>query len=90
MYKQKIFLPNYENENSIFYFVREPNLKPNKGLTVDQYDKYLNFMEGAAKTISINNYCFEGTLILDGSFSIPVSYNDIISVKVGDKKLKTI
>ncbi len=83
-------MPNYENENSIFYFIREPSLKPNINLTSDEYSEYLKFMEGSSKFINIKNYCFEGVLILDGSFSIPVFYNDLISVKVGDKKLKTI
>jgi hypothetical protein len=83
-------MPNYENENSIFYFVREPSLRPSFNQTPDEYAEYLKFMEGSAKLVTLKNYCFEGVLILDGSFSIPVSYNSLISVKVGDKKLKTI
>jgi nicotinamide riboside kinase len=89
MYQDKIYMPNYENENSIFYFVREPSLKPNKGIDDMEYIEYMKYMEGSAKKIEMENYCFEGVLILDGSFLIPVDYNKTITISIGDCKIKT-
>lgn len=87
MFNNKIYIPEYKNENSIFYFVREPGLNPVK---YPEYVQYLNFMEGVAKTINLSNYNYDGVLILDGSFPIHLNYNEQIKICVGDSKINTI
>jgi hypothetical protein len=89
MYEEKIYMPNYDNENSIFYFIREPSLKPSKGVEESEYIEYLKYMEGSAKSIELQNFCFEGVLILDGSFEIPVDYNQKIKISIGNNMIKT-
>ncbi len=49
----------------------------------------MNFFEGSAKCIEIQNYCYEGNLIVDGSFTIPVDYNDKIKIRLGVHKIIT-
>lgn len=95
MYNDKLFIPDYKDENSIFYFIREPSLRTYKGdendkVKIEEYADYLNFMEGTANKISLESHCYEGVLILDGSFTIPVDYNDKIKIEVGDKEITTI
>jgi len=90
MYNDKLYVPEYENENSIFYFVREPGFKKMKENQIDDYVNYLNFMEGTAKSIELENFCYEGILILDGSFMIPIDYNEKINISIGKNKIKTI
>jgi hypothetical protein len=90
MYNDKLYIPEYENENNIFYFVREPSLKSYANDEIDDYVKYLKFMEGSANTITLENYCYEGILILDGSFTIPVDYYNLIKIGNCDKKINTI
>lgn len=91
LYKNKVYIPNSENENSIFYFVREPGIKNIKSFSSEQeYIDYLKFMEGSVKMLKITNFCYEGILILDGTFTIPVKHDDVIKVKIGDDKVKTL
>jgi hypothetical protein len=88
----KLYMPQFEgsSEDSIFYFVREANIRSLKeNCEINEYEKYLNFMEGSAKSIELENFCYEGNLIVDGSFTIPVDYNQKITISVGDKKIKT-
>jgi hypothetical protein len=94
MYNEKLYMPQYENENSIFYFIREPSLRRfgngNGNDNINEHINYLNFMEGTAKLITLDNFCYEGILILDGSFEVPLEYNDKIKILIGDKKIKTL
>jgi hypothetical protein len=81
-------MPSYENKNSIFYFVREPSFK--SGITDEnEFIDYMKYMEGSAKFIQLENFCYEGILILDGSFSIPVDYNKKIKISIGNCTIKT-
>lgn len=90
LYNNKVYINNYENENSIFYFVREPAIKNINNFSNEQeYLEYLKFMEGSVKMLKIKNYCYEGILILDGTFTIPVTYNDLINIRIGENKVKT-
>jgi NAD kinase len=89
MYRQYCFNSSNNNQDSIFYFVREPSLKSNFP-DVEKHIEYLNFMEGSAKAMSIDNFCYEGILILDGSFTIPVDYNEQLQVIIGNKNIKTL
>lgn len=91
LYNNKVYIPNYDNENSIFYFVREPAIRkitnfPNE----DEYLEYLKSMEGSAKSLKIRNFCYEGVFILDGTFTVPITYNDVINISVGENKVRTL
>jgi hypothetical protein len=91
MYDEKLYVPEYENENSIFYFVREPSINKMKDIIhLKKYEEYLNFMEGTARSIHLDNFCYEGILILDGSFTIPITYNEKIKISIGNNRIKTI
>jgi len=91
LYNNKVYIPNYDNENSIFYFVREPGIgKINNFPSEPDYLEYLKFMEGSAKSLKIRNFCYEAVLILDGTFTVPVTYNDLISISVGENKVRTL
>jgi hypothetical protein len=92
LFNNKIYIPNYEHDNSIFYFVREPSIRPfnENMINVDEYIKYLHFMEGSAKKIKLKNFCFEGMLIMDGSFSIPLVYDEELEITVGNSIIKSI
>ncbi len=96
MYNDKLYIPEHENENKIFYFVREPGFRKydhdkseGDSNVMHDYVDYLTFMEGTAEVITLESFCFEGVLILDGSFTIPVSYNDVMKIKIGDNKIRT-
>lgn len=92
MYSQnKFYMPKFDTkDDSIFYFIREANVKPFKdSIGIKEYEKYLNFMEGSAKCLEIQNFCYEGNLIVDGSFTIPVDYNEKIKISLGEKKIIT-
>lgn len=91
LYNNEVYIPTYDNENSIFYFVREPGIRKFKdAIDEDEYLEYLKFMEGSSNSLKIRNYCYEGILILDGTFTIPVKYDDLLTVKIGDYKIKTL
>ena len=91
LYNNKVYIPQYDNENSIFYFVREPAIKRISNFTSEQdYSEYLKFMEGSAKSLKIRNFCYEGVLILDGTFTVPLTYNDQINISVGENKVRTL
>jgi hypothetical protein len=91
LYNNEVYIPTYDNENSIFYFVREPGISNFKDWkNEDEYLEYLKFMEGSANSLKIRNYCYEGVLILDGTFTIPLNYDDLIKVRIGDYKIKTL
>lgn len=89
LYKNKIYLPEHDDDKSIFYFVREPSLQVRKP-SQEEYISFIKFMEGSAKSVKIESFCYEGVLAIDGSFEFPVSYNDVIDIKVADKSVKTL
>jgi hypothetical protein len=82
-------IPKHEDTNSVFYFIREPNLKPFNNGSIHEYIDYLHLMEGSANSISLENFCYEGCLILDGSFEISVNYNDIVKIQISNEKIST-
>ena len=91
LYNNKVYIPSNDNENSIFYFVREPAIRKRSNFTnLQDYSEYLKFMEGSAKSLKIKNFCYEGILILDGTFTVPVLYNDLINISVGENKVRTL
>jgi len=91
LYNNEVYIPTYDNENSIFYFVREPGIRTFKdNINEDEYLEYLKFMEGSSNSLKIKNYCYEGVLILDGTFTIPLNYDDLLKVEIGDNKIKTL
>lgn len=89
LYNNKIYIPEHKDTNSIFFFVREPGLSQGNR-TEEEYIRYLGFMEGSADKITLENYCYEGILILDGSFTVPIEYNEKIEIRLSDKIIKTI
>lgn len=89
MFNDKVYIPDYVDKDSIFYFIREPSIRNPMNYKGD-YEEYLNFFEGNCHKLKIENYCFEGNIILDGSFNIPINYNEDIVVNMSDKKLRTI
>lgn len=89
MFNEKVYIPDYKNKDSIFYFIREPSIK-GYGSCIGEYEDYLNFFEGSCHTLKLENYCFEGNIILDGSFNVNVNYNEDIEVNISDRKLRTI
>lgn len=91
LYNNKVYIPSYDNENAIFYFVREPAIRRSSNFTNEQeYSDYLKFMEGSANNLKIRNFCYEGILILDGTFTVPVMYNDTINISIGENKVRTL
>jgi hypothetical protein len=94
LYNNKVYIPENNSENSIFYFVREPAIKSfNSSMSksnLDDYIQYLNFMEGSAKSIKLQNFCFEATLIMDGSFTIPLNYDEHLEISSEDRYIRTL
>ena len=47
LYLQEVYNSEHNDENSIFYFIREPGLKNLQNFPSEKdYAEYLNFMEG--------------------------------------------
>lgn len=91
LYNNKVYLSNSDNDNSIFYFVREPGIKNRANFrTEHDYREYLTFMEGSVKSLQIKNFCYEGILILDGTFTIALKHDDTIKIEIGSDKVKTL
>ena len=90
LFKNRVYVPpeNDSNEKEIFYFVREPSMRT-KNVFGQQYIDFLNFMEGKANTIIIDSYCYEGRLVLDGSFKVDVDYDERLEITGGRKNIKT-
>jgi len=90
LFKNRVYVPpeNDSNEKEIFYFVREPSMRT-KNVFGQQYIDFLNFMEGKANKIIIDSYCYEGRLVLDGSFKVDVDYDERLEITGGIKNIKT-
>ena len=89
-YKNKILKKNFLNKESsdkIFYFVREPLYSTSKHL--DDYSK-LKLYEGEVKKIKVKSHCYEGSLIVDGSFVKHLDYNDSFELSIDKQKLRTV
>jgi hypothetical protein len=89
LFKHKIHLTETKKKDNIYYFIREPNIRINN-TNEEELIKYLELMEGNADKIVFDNHCFQGQLILDGSFEIPLKYNDKIEIKAENNKILTI
>ena len=85
------YLYNDENKNKLFYFISQPTIyKPKKEISNEEaYLKY-KLLEGCVDTIKLKSYCYEGDLIIDGSFEKTLNYGDEIVLSVSNNKLRTI
>jgi len=90
LYREKIYIPDYQEGNNIYYYVREPGIKFEDKSTKEEYLKYLNFMEGTAQSIVITNYCYGAILLFDGAYSQEIPYNEKIHIKLTDYYVKSI
>lgn len=77
-----------DDKNKIFYYVREPMYNyDNKN--INEYLKY-KFFEGKVTKLSLKSYCYEGNLIVDGSFVRNLRYGDSFDLSVDDEKLRIL
>ncbi len=91
LYKEKIYIPDYEEgNNNIYYFVREPGIKYEGTDCEEEYVNYVNFMEGRAKNIKVTSYCYGGMLLCDGAFSYDLNYDETVHIKLSDHYVKSI
>lgn len=77
-----------EDKDKIFYYVREPMYNyDNKN--INEYLKY-KFFEGKVNKLSLKSYCYEGNLIVDGSFVRNLRYGDSFHLSVDEEKLRIL
>lgn len=89
----KDYIPDTKDQNSVFYYVREPHISINmlnNLKMVEDYMRYSECLEGISDKISLQSFGFDSFFVLDGFFEVPVSYHDIFEVSKSDKKLRTI
>lgn len=82
-------IENSINSNKIYYFIREPLLKKPEKFNKEEYDNY-KILDGSSNDMMIKSFCYEGALIVDGSFMKKVDYNEEFYLSIADNKLRTI
>ncbi len=80
---------NELSSNKMYYFIREPIISPPETLNFEEYFKY-KLLEGSVSKIKIKSFCYEGGLIVDGSFVKSVDYNEDFYITLDENQLRTI
>lgn len=79
-------------KNKIFYYINESSIfRPMKGVPYEEiYAKY-KLLEGCVDNITLKSFCYEGNLIIDGSFQKTLDYGEEFELSViGNDYLLTI
>jgi len=80
---------NKLDDDNLHYLVREPSMRT-KNVFGQKYIDFLNYMEGSSHKIVVDSYCYDGLLVIDGSFKVKVNYDERIEITGGSKTIKTI